>query len=64
MSENIISSDEAMIRSFVRDPDWATEYLRAVLGDQDTRDTEKERIAWWYAEAYRRRRQQEEQEEG
>ena len=47
--KSCVSHDEAMIRSFIRDPEYADYYLNAVIADGDNdeiRDTQ-----YWYNEA-------------
>ena len=48
-----ISHDEATIRSFVRDPEYAEYYLQAVLADGDAEEIAE--VQCWYDEAKARR---------
>ena len=47
-----ITHDEAMIESFVNDPDYADYYLKAVLADGDQEEISD--TQYWYDEAQRR----------
>ena len=51
--KSCISHDEATIRSFVRNPEFAEYYLQSVLTDGD--EKEIHRVQEWYNEAKARR---------
>ena len=51
--KNCISHDEATIRSFVRNPEFAEFYLNSVLEDGD--EDEIRDVREWYNEAQKRR---------
>ena len=49
MAVDTISHDEATIRSFMRDPEYANYYLQTVLADGDAEEIRK--VQDWYDEA-------------
>ena len=49
MSIGYITHEEATIRSFMRDPEFADYYLQTVLADDD--EKEIQRVQYWYDEA-------------
>lgn len=49
MVTSYITHDEAMIKSFMRDPEYAEELLKDVLTDGN--DYEIQRVQSWYDEA-------------
>ena len=54
MITSYITHDEAMIKSFMRDPEYAEELLKDVLTDGN--DYEIQRVQSWYDEAKARSR--------
>ncbi len=54
MITSYITHDEAMIKSFMEDPEYAEELLKDVLTDGN--DYEIQRVQSWYEEAKKRSR--------
>ena len=52
MTTGYVTHDEAMIKNFINEPDYANFYLSEVLKDGD--DYEIQRVRYWYDEAQKR----------
>ena len=50
--KSCITHEEATIRSFMRDPEFAAYYLQAVIADGDTEEISE--VQSWYDEAQKR----------